>query len=155
MMVILPIGTLATANGQVLQNQQLEQAVQTRFSDTPNYSNYGIDTMSNSQNAILDSSAPAAEPQAVDGPTYAASSTGRNTDKIEKLGIKMQSVPGSDIQIPEHTRIAIQCTLKEYHEVGDHYLYICNVEQVFADESEEALFAWNGYAKIATAKQGE
>jgi hypothetical protein len=29
------------------------------------------------------------------------------------------------------------------------------VEQVFADEKEEAVFAWNGYAKIATALQGE
>jgi hypothetical protein len=32
---------------------------------------------------------------------------------------------------------------------------ICDVDQVFADENEEALFAWNGYGKIATAKQGE
>ena len=82
-------------------------------------------------------------------------STGRDTDKIAKLGIKMQSIPDCGIQIPEHTRVAIQCTLKEFHEVGDHYLYICDVEQVFADENEEAVFAWNGYAKIATAKQGE
>ena len=82
-------------------------------------------------------------------------STGRDTNKIAKLGIKMQSIPDSSIQIPEHTRVAIQCTLKEYHEVGDHYLYICNVDQVLADENEEAVFAWNGYAKIATAKQGE
>ena len=35
---------------------------------------------------------------------------------------------------------------KEFHEVGDHYLYICEVE--------EALFASNGYSKIAPAKQG-
>ena len=82
-------------------------------------------------------------------------STGRNTDKIEKLGIEMQNIPGSDIQVPVHTRVAIQCALKEFHEVGDHYLYICDVEQVFADEKEEAVFAWNGYSKIATAKQGE
>ncbi len=32
---------------------------------------------------------------------------------------------------------------------------ICDVDQVFADENEEALFAWNGYGKITTAKQGE
>ena len=34
-------------------------------------------------------------------------------------------------------------------------IYICDVDQVFADENEEAPFAWNGYGKIATAKQGE
>lgn len=49
----------------------------------------------------------------------------------------------------------IQCTLKEYIEVGDHYLYICNVEQVLADEQEEAVFALNGYGKICAAKQSD
>lgn len=83
------------------------------------------------------------------------STTGRNTNKVEKFGIELASVPGSSIQIPTHSRVAIQCRLKEYYEVGDHYLYICDVEQVYGDENEEALFAWNGYAKIAPAKQGE
>ncbi len=61
----------------------------------------------------------------------------------------------SAIKIPVHSRVAIQCSLKEYHEVGDHYLYICNVEQVYGDANEEALFAWNGYGKVAPAKQSE
>ena len=82
-------------------------------------------------------------------------SSGRDTDKIAKLGIAMQSLPDSDIRIPEHSRVAIRCTLKEYHEVGDHYLYICNVDQVFGDEGEEAVFAWNGYSKIAAAAQAD
>ncbi len=82
-------------------------------------------------------------------------STGRNTDKIAKLGIEMQEVPDSEIRIPLHSRVAIVCNMKEYHEVGDHYLYICDVEQVYGNENEEALFAWDGYAKIASAKQGE
>ena len=82
-------------------------------------------------------------------------STGRDTDKINKLGISMQNLPDCAIQIPEHSRVAILCTLKEYHEVGDHYLYICDVDQVFCNEKEEALFALDGYAKIAPAVQGE
>ena len=53
------------------------------------------------------------------------------------------------------SRVAIQCNLKLYHEVGDHYLYICDVEQVYANENAEALFAWNGYGKVAPAKLGE
>lgn len=79
-------------------------------------------------------------------------STGRDTDKIEKFGIEMQSVPDSEIKIPLHSRVAIQCQLKEFIEVGDHYLYICNVEQVFENEQEEAVFAWKGYAEIRPAK---
>lgn len=81
--------------------------------------------------------------------------TGRDTDKASQFGIELAEVEGSAIKIPVHSSVAIQCSLKEYHEVGDHYLYICDVEQVYSDESKEALFAWNGYAKVAPAKQGE
>ena len=80
------------------------------------------------------------------------STTGRNTDKATKFGITMANVEGSSIQIPVHSRVAIVCRLKEYHEVGDHYLYICNVERVYGDETEEALFAWNGYSQLRPAK---
>ena len=81
--------------------------------------------------------------------------TGRDTDKAAKFGIELIPVEGSSIQIPAHSRVAIVCSLKEYHETGDHYLYICDVEKVYGNEAEEALFAWNGYGKIAPAKQGE
>ena len=79
-------------------------------------------------------------------------STGRTTDKIAKLGIAMQDLPDADIRVPLHSRVAIQCTLKEYHEAGDHYLYICNVDQVFGNENETAVFAWKGYGEIRPAK---
>jgi len=83
------------------------------------------------------------------------STTGRNTDKAAQFGIELVEVEGSSIKIPAHSRVAIQCRMKEYHEVGDHYLYICDVEQVYGNEDEEALFAWNGYGKVAPAKLGE
>lgn len=81
------------------------------------------------------------------------STTGRNTDKVFKFNIELAEVEGSSIKIPAHSRVAIVCNLKEYHEVGDHYLYICDVEQVYGDRDEEALFAWDGYGKVAPAKQ--
>ncbi len=79
--------------------------------------------------------------------------SGREIDKIRNLGIKMQSIPTSDIKIPLHSAAAIQCNLKEFIETGDHYLYICNVEEVYADYKEKPVFAWDGYAKIAAAKE--
>ena len=90
-----------------------------------------------------------------DAVTVCGSCSGRDTDKAAKAGIGMRDIPGCGIRIPEHTRVAIRCSLKEYHEAGDHYLYVCAAEEVFADEKEEALFAWNGYGKIATAVPGE
>ena len=80
------------------------------------------------------------------------STTGRDTDKITKFGIEMQDIPDSDIKIPLHSRLAIKCSLKEFIETGDHYLYICNVEDVYGNEQEEAVFAWNGYSQIRPAK---
>lgn len=91
--------------------------------------------------------------QIADAVMRCGSTTGRNTDKIKAFGIEMQEVPGSEILIPLHSRVAIQCNLKEFMEVGDHYLYICDVEQVYGNEQEEAVFAWNGYAQIRPAKQ--
>lgn len=83
------------------------------------------------------------------------STTGRSTDKASRFGIELMELEGSSVKVPVHSRVAIQCSLKEYYEVGDHYLYICNVEQVYGNASETALFAWNGYGKAAPAKQGE
>lgn len=80
------------------------------------------------------------------------STTGRDTDKIAKFGIEMVNVEGSSIQIPKHSRVAIVCNFKEYHEVGDHYLYICDVEQVYGNEGEKALFAWNGYSQLRSVE---
>lgn len=80
------------------------------------------------------------------------STTGRDTDKAAKFEIELAEVDGSGIKVPAHSRVAIVCSLKEFHEVGDHYLYICDVEQVYGNEAEEALFAWDGYAQVRPAK---
>ena len=67
------------------------------------------------------------------------------------INVKLEEIDNCDIKIPSNSKVAIQMTLKDYIEVGDHYLYICDVEQVYGNENEEALFAWNGYSKIASA----
>ena len=80
------------------------------------------------------------------------STTGRNTDKVAKFDIELAEAEGSSIKVPVHSRVAIVCGLKEFYETGDHYLYICDVEQVYGNEAEEALFAWNGYSQVRPAK---
>ena len=110
---------------------------------------YSGEMVRNTKKVIL--TIPAAEiAQAVMG---CGSTTGRDTDKAAKFGVELTQVENSSIQIPVHSRLAIQCSLKEYHEVGDHYLYICEVEQVYGNAAAEALFAWDGYSKVAPAKQ--
>ena len=75
-----------------------------------------------------------------------------NTDKVSKYNIELTEIESSSIKILVHSRVAIACNLKEYHAVGGHYLYICDAEQVYGDEREEALFVWNGYSQIHLAK---
>ena len=79
------------------------------------------------------------------------SCSGRDTDKAARFGIELTSIEGTSIQVPLHSRLAIVCRLKEYHQAGDHYLYLCDVEQVYADINEASLFAWNGYSSVAPA----
>ena len=52
----------------------------------------------------------------------------------------------------EFTRGAQEAGNTVVHETGDHYLYICDVEQVYGNEAEEAVFAWNGYSQVRPAK---
>lgn len=89
----------------------------------------------------------------IDAVIHCGSTTGRNTDKVGKFGIEMQELTDCDIRIPLYSRVAIVCSLKEFIETGDHYLYICNVEQVYGNDQEQAVFAWNGYSEIGAAKK--
>lgn len=81
------------------------------------------------------------------------SSNGGKTDKMKETPVALQSIEGTDIQIPEDSRIAFIVSLAQTVDSGDHYLYLCNIEKMVADETKEALFAWDGYAKVAPAQE--
>lgn len=81
--------------------------------------------------------------------------SGRDIDKAEELAIELIDLPEGAIKVPAHSRIAIQCQLINTVEAGDHWLYLCTVEHAYAISTEEALFAWNGYAKLCPAKIGD
>ncbi len=78
---------------------------------------------------------------------------GGKTDKLKEMPIALQSIEGSDIQIPEDSRIAFVVSLSQVIEAGDHYMYLCNIDKIVADDTKEALFAWEGYAKVAPAQE--
>ena len=80
-------------------------------------------------------------------------SSGRDTDKVEKFGIEMQKLDGTDIEVPKDTRLAIVAEVCGTVDADDHVLHICNVKNVYADESIDAVFGWNGYAELAAAQK--
>ena len=81
------------------------------------------------------------------------SSTGAATNKVAENHIEMKAVEGSDIQIPQDTRLAILATLQQSVEVGDHILHICRVDKFLGDGDKKGLYAWNGFGKVAPAAE--
>ena len=80
-------------------------------------------------------------------------SSGRDTDKVKKFGIEMQKLDGTDIEVPKDARLAIVAEVCGTVDADDHVLHICNVKNVYADESIEAVFGWNGYAELSAAQK--
>lgn len=78
------------------------------------------------------------------------SCSGRNVDKAAELNVELVSLPGSDIRVPAHSRVALVCTLEKAVEAGDHVFHVCHVEKAYGDEAERALFAWDGYSRVQT-----
>lgn len=62
-------------------------------------------------------------------------SSGRDTDKVEKFGVAMQKLGGTDIEVPKDIRLAIVASVCETVDADDHVLHICNVKNVYAEES--------------------
>lgn len=65
--------------------------------------------------------------------------TGRDTDKVDKFGIALEDVPDSTIKVPANSSVVIKADLEQTVEVGDHYLYICSVQQAYGDENNKPL----------------
>lgn len=75
--------------------------------------------------------------------------SGRNADKAKEFGIELKELPGVSIQVPAESRLVFDCALDNVLETGDHYVFACAVNNVFADESKTQIFAWDGYSKLA------
>lgn len=81
------------------------------------------------------------------------SANGSNKNKLEEHPIALQTMKETDISFPEDSRIAFAVTLEQTVEAGDHNLYLCSIDKILADDSKEALFAWEGYGKVAPAQE--
>lgn len=57
-------------------------------------------------------------------------SSGRDTDKVEKFNIAMQKLDGTEICVPELTRLAIVAKVNSTVDADDHILHICDVTTV-------------------------
>lgn len=80
------------------------------------------------------------------------SHSGRNCDKVQEYEIPLVDIPGSTIKAPDHSRLVLVMLLQRYLEVGDHYLYICEVSDGYVDDKEDSLYAWDGYRDVGPVR---
>ncbi len=73
-------------------------------------------------------------------------SSGRDTDKVEKFNVAIQKPDRIDICVPEYTRSAVAAKLSSTVDADDHILHICDAANGYCDDSVEAVFGRNGYA---------
>lgn len=84
---------------------------------------------------------------------FYGSVSGSKKDKLAQMPVELQTLEGTDLQIPADSKVAFIVTLDQYLEIGDHFMYICKIDKIFGDDTKTALFAWNGYAKVAPAAE--
>lgn len=75
--------------------------------------------------------------------------SGRNTKKAEKFNINLVEVKGTKIKIPEYSKIAFLCTVKNTVIAGDHTFFICNIDDILYNKCGKQLYAWDGYSRLA------
>ena len=103
--------------------------------------------------------------------TYASTNPGKVVFSLNKGAYTLEllaknnevviAVPGAELAgaliacgtVPELTRLAIVAKVNSTVDADDHILHICDVTTVYADDSVEAVFGWNGYAELAPAQK--
>lgn len=91
-------------------------------------------------------------PQLKDAAMSAGARSGLGRDKAGELGIPLESCEGFSQEMVSGSRLWISCNLKDTLQVGDHILYVGEVEALRGDPSVEGLYAWDGYARLDTAR---
>ena len=79
--------------------------------------------------------------------------SGRDTDKIAKVGLTMQDIEGTAIKAPVPCKLLIHATVVNTMDADDHVVHLCDVKGVYGDDDADAVFGWNGYSEFASAQK--
>ena len=88
--------------------------------------------------------------QLKDAALRAGTCSGRDMDKAAELGIPLEKQEGFSQEMVSGSRMWLSCKLKDTLTVGDHVLYVGEVEAALGDPAVEGLFAWEGYGRLDT-----
>lgn len=71
-------------------------------------------------------------------------------DKAAAIGIPLTAQEGFSQEMVDGSRLWISCRLKDTLTIGDHVLYVGEVETIMGDPSVKGLYAWEGYGRLDT-----
>jgi len=74
--------------------------------------------------------------------------SGRDTDKAAKFGLPLVDAEGYNQKMVDKSALWMSCKLVNHIEVGDHVLYVAEVEQIDGDPEKAPMFSFGGYARL-------
>lgn len=76
--------------------------------------------------------------------------SGRTHDKAAEFEIPLAE-DASGVCYVDASRVSFFCKLTNAVPVGDHVLYLAEIEKIVGDDTVRGLYAWNGYGSLGTA----
>ena len=76
--------------------------------------------------------------------------SGRTVNKAEAFGIALTDAARITPQVVRDSRVVFECRLTDTKEVADHVLYIAEIVAIRGDAEKKALFAFDGYGRLAS-----
>ena len=79
--------------------------------------------------------------------------SGRDRDKAAEFGVPLAQHEKFPAGLVRGSRLNFACTLSHTCEAGDHVLYVAQVDTILGDENVQALYAMNGYGRLAAVQE--
>lgn len=79
--------------------------------------------------------------------------SGREMDKAAEVGLPLVEAEGYAQEMVDASRLWMSCRLVNQIDIGDHMMYVGEVDTIDGDESVPGMYAWGGYASLGKAEQ--
>ena len=79
--------------------------------------------------------------------------SGRDVNKAVEFGIDLFSPMKISTQLVKAHKFALECVVTQSMPVKDHMLFIAEVKQIHLNPQARLLFSWDGYSRLAAAKE--
>ena len=76
--------------------------------------------------------------------------SGREHDKAAEFGIPLEAATTIPASFVPDSRVVYECRLVSQSEAGDHVFYLAEIVASHGDAETKALYAFDGYARLAT-----